>query len=106
MHHQDQTQAAFKALADPTRRAIIEMVARDELRLSDIASAFEMTRPAVAKHLHILEEGGFVTTERRGRERVSVLNPQGMENARTWMNQFEQFWDDRLAALKKEVEKD
>lgn len=100
----DKTQFVFRALADPTRRAIISMLADGDRPIADIASQFEMTRPAVAKHLAILREGGLVTVEEKGRERINRLNPRALKTAADWINHFDRFWDERLAKLKTLVE--
>lgn len=101
----DNAQPVFRALADPTRRAIISMLADGARPIGDIAAEFDMTRPAVAKHLNILREGGVISVERQGRERINRLNPDGLKTAADWLNYFDRFWDDRLAKLKTEVER-
>jgi DNA-binding transcriptional ArsR family regulator len=98
-------QPVFRALADPTRRAIIAMLADGERPIAEIAAAFDMTRPAVAKHLAVLREGDLVAVEQRGRERINRLNPRALRTAVDWLNHFDVFWDERLAALKKAVER-
>lgn len=98
-------QPVFRALADPTRRAIIAMLADGERPIGDIAAAFEMTRPAVAKHLAILKEGGVVRVEKKGRERINRLNPAALKSAADWLNYFDRFWDEKLEKLKQAVEK-
>ncbi|MEO1240472.1 MAG: metalloregulator ArsR/SmtB family transcription factor [Pseudomonadota bacterium] len=100
----DKTQFVFRALADPTRREIISMLADGDRPIADIASQFEMTRPAVAKHLAILREGGLITVEEKGRERINRLNPHALKTAADWINHFDRFWDERLAKLKTLVE--
>lgn len=102
----DAAQPVFRALADPTRRAIIAMLAERERSIGDIAADFDMTRPAVAKHLAILKEGGIVRVEQKGRERINRLNPAALKSAADWLNYFDRFWDERLADLKKAVEQD
>lgn len=97
-------QPVFRALADPTRRAIIAMLAEGERPIGDIAEKFEMTRPAVAKHLAILKEGGVIRVEKKGRERINRLDPAALKSAADWLNYFDRFWDDKLAKLKKAVE--
>lgn len=101
-----QHQPVFRALADPTRRAIIAMLAEGERPIADIAAAFEMSRPAVAKHLAILKEGGVIRVEKKGRERINRLNPAALKSAADWLNYFDRFWDDRLEQLKQAVEGD
>ena len=100
----DNAQPVFRALADPTRRAIINMLADGDRPIAEIAAAFDMTRPAVAKHLAILREGGVIAVEAKGRERIHRLNPQALKTAADWLSYFDRFWDDRLAKLKKVVE--
>ncbi|WP_425408496.1 ArsR/SmtB family transcription factor [Hyphococcus sp.] len=104
MNRIEKDQAVFRALADPTRRAIIAMLAHGDRPIADIAAEFDVTRPAVAKHLAILREGGIISVEQRGRERINRLNPQALKTAADWLNAFESFWDERLAHLKKVVE--
>jgi DNA-binding transcriptional ArsR family regulator len=72
--------------------------------IGDIAAEFDMTRPAIAKHLAILREGGLISVEAQGRERINRLNPCGLKKAADWINHFDRFWDDRLAKLKQVVE--
>ncbi len=100
----DNAQPVFRALADPTRRAIISMLSEGARPIAEIAAEFEMTRPAVAKHLAILREGDLITVEPRGRERINRLNPRGLKTAAQWISLFDQFWDERLAKLKQVVE--
>lgn len=101
----DRSQSVFRALADPTRRAIISMLADGARPISQIAAAFEMSRPAVAKHLAILREGGVIKVETKGRERINRLDPAALKTAADWLNHFDRFWDARLAKLKEVVEK-
>lgn len=100
----DDAQPVFRALADPTRRAIIGMLAKGARPIGDIAAEFDMTRPAVAKHLAILKEGGVISVEQKGRERINTLNPRALRTAADWLNHFDSFWDDRFAKLKAAVE--
>lgn len=97
-------QAAFRALADPTRRDIIELLSEDEKSVADVANQFTITRAAVKKHLVILEEGRIVTTQRRGRETFNRLEPLALKQAADWLGRFEAFWDERLSALKTAIE--
>ncbi len=106
MNSSDRQQSIFRALADPTRREIISMLADGARPIGDIADEFAMTRPAVAKHLRILEEGGVITVHPKGRERINQLNPEALKTAADWLNYFDRFWDDRLAKLKEVVEKE
>jgi DNA-binding transcriptional ArsR family regulator len=100
----DRLQPVFRALADPTRRRILRDLARQPASIADVASRFSITRPAVVKHLAILRDGGLIAVAPRGRERINVLQPQGLKSASDWLNFFDAFWDDRLARLKLAVE--
>lgn len=97
---------AFRALADPTRRAILVMLRDQDLTVAQVSQNFAMTRAAVKKHLTVLSDGGLITTTKRGRERINALNPQGMAPVLDWLSFFDVFWDDRLATLKSAIEKD
>lgn len=101
-----ETQATFRALADPTRRAILRTLTNGERSIAEVAGDFDMTRAAVKKHLTVLSDGGLITVTPRGRERLNKLNPQGFAPVRDWLSYFDQFWDDRLNALKSAIEKD
>ncbi|WP_425044037.1 ArsR/SmtB family transcription factor [Primorskyibacter sp. S87] len=101
----DHTQLAFRALADPTRRGIVQKLAQDDLTIAQLTEQFDMTRAAVKKHLTVLSDGGLITVEARGRERINRINPQGMAPVLDWLSWFDQFWDDRLSALKTAVER-
>ena len=104
MPRHDSHQPIFRALSDPTRRAILAMLATGDRAIGDIAAEFDMTRPAVAKHLAILKEGDLIKVEAMGRERINKLNPVALKKARDWLDHFNHFWDDRLAKLKEVVE--
>ena len=97
-------QPVFRALADPTRRRIIAILARGPRPVSEIASKFDISRPAVAKHLAILRQSGLVIVEKKGRERINRLTPTPLDAAARWLEKIDQFWDARLAALKDVVE--
>ncbi len=104
MQHMDQS--AFRALADPTRRGILHMLAREELTIAEVSAAFPMTRAAVKKHLTILETANLIKTEIRGRERINRLNRTGLAPVVDWIASLDAAWDDRLALLKSAVEKE
>lgn len=105
-HMPTPTQPAFRALADPTRREILYLLAGQDMTIAQVSDQFDMTRAAVKKHLTILSDGGLITVEARGRERVNRLCPQGMAPVRDWLRFFDQFWDDRLSDLKTAIEGD
>ncbi|MCB1340520.1 MAG: winged helix-turn-helix transcriptional regulator [Pseudooceanicola sp.] len=102
----DLTQNCFRALADPTRRDIIQLLAGTEMTIAEVSSHFDMTRAAVKKHLSVLSDGGLIEVQARGREKVNRLNRHGMAPVLSWLEYFDSFWDDRLAALKTAIEKD
>lgn len=91
---------AFRALADPTRREILHLLTAESLTIAQIVDRFEMTRPAIQKHLAILVDSGLVQVEKRGRERLNTLNLNGFDAVTDWLSYFDQFWDSRLATLK------
>lgn len=97
-------QPAFRALADPTRRQILHLLTGQEMTIAQVSDRFDMTRAAVKKHLTVLGDGGLITVEARGRERINRLNATGLKPVVDWLSTFEIFWDDRLAALKSAIE--
>jgi len=98
-------QPAFRAIADPTRRAIMGMLASSEMTIGEVADRFEMTRPAIAKHLGILRDGGLVSMRENGRERVHSLEPMALKPVEDWLEHFSHFWDEKLGSLKTAIEK-
>ena len=99
-------QPAFRALSDPTRREILLILRSGGKTIAEVAENFDMTRAAVKKHLSVLSDGGLITVEPRGRERINQINPLGMAPVMDWFTYFDVFWDDRLTALKDAIEKD
>lgn len=99
-------QLGFRALSDPTRRNILQLLAHRPMTIAEVADNFEMTRAAVKKHLGILQEGGLISVQIAGRSRVNRLNVNGLKQVFDWFSFFDAFWDDRLSALKSEIEKD
>ncbi len=102
----DPAQLCFRALADPTRRDILKMLSQQDMTIADVAGRFDMTRAAVKKHLTVLSDGGLITVEPRGRERINSINPLGFAPVLSWFDYFDGFWDDRLSDLKTAIEKD
>jgi len=94
--------AAVKAIAEPRRREILLLVRDGELSAGEIASRFEVTRPAISQHLGVLKEAGLVSERRNGTRRLYRARPQGLEELKTFL---EGFWDDRLEALRHEAER-
>lgn len=98
--------ATFKALGDPTRQKILDLLADQELTIAQVASHFDITRAGVKKHMTLLEQGDLITVTPRGRERLNTLNKQGFQAAIAWLEYFDQFWDEKLNALSALVEDD
>lgn len=84
-------QAVFQALADPTRRRMLSMLADEEMPLMVICGHFQMTRPAVSKHLHILAAAGLVSERKAGRETRYKLRTEPLLELKQWLSQFERF---------------
>jgi len=90
----------FQVIADPTRRRLVEMLSEGELTVGEIAEEFNVTLSAISQHLRVLRFAGLVIDERRGRERVYRLNPDGLNEVHQWVTQsVERFWQRKLAAL-------
>ena len=98
------TQPLFRALSDPTRRDILDLLARSEMTIHEVSAVFPMTRAAVKKHLSILEAANLIEVETRGRTRVNRLRPGALKPVADWIAALESAWDDRLSALKSAVE--
>src|SRR5438045_6893937 len=96
-------EAALKAIAEPRRRRILTLVRDGELSAGEIAAHFEVTRPAVSQHLNVLKEAGLVSERRNGTRRLYRARPEGLAELKAFL---EEFWDDRLDALKREVERE
>jgi DNA-binding transcriptional ArsR family regulator len=96
-------EAALKAIAAPTRRRILTLVRDDELSAGEIASHFDVTRPAVSQHLNVLKEAGLVSERRNGTRRLYRARPEGLTELKDFL---EEFWDVRLEVLKREAEKE
>lgn len=92
----DQT---FAALADPTRRAIVSRLARGDLSLGELAQPFDMSLPAVFKHVGVLADAGLVIREKQGRQLFCRLSAAPLKSAMEWLATYRQFWDERLDAL-------
>ncbi len=89
----------FTALADPTRRQIIESLATGETSFGELADKFEMSRPAVSQHLKVLREAGIVTSRADAQRRIYRLNQDGFDELEAWLNKVRQFWNQRLDKL-------
>jgi DNA-binding transcriptional ArsR family regulator len=100
------TLSAFHAIADPTRRQILDLLAVGPLRAGDLAASFRrISRPAVSKHLRVLRGSQLIHQERRGRELWYRLDPAPLSKIDAWLEKYSAFWQDRLEELKKAAEK-
>ena len=89
----------FQALADPTRRGIVDRLSRGPASVSDLAKPFDMSLPAVVQHLQVLEQSGLVTTQKVGRVRTCTLDTGALSRAEQWINERRKQWDNRLDKL-------
>lgn len=86
----------FQAIADPIRRDIIQLLANEALTVNTIAEQFDISRPAISKHLKILNECGIINFDQKGRERICLIQAQNLLPAFMWMEQYKNLWEDRL----------
>jgi DNA-binding transcriptional ArsR family regulator len=94
---------AVAALADPTRRRILELLAEEELTAGEVAGEFPTSRPGVSRHLRVLREQGLVRVRPEGRRRVYSLDPEPLAELDEWLAQYRAFWANRLDALATEI---
>jgi DNA-binding transcriptional ArsR family regulator len=96
--------ATFQALADPTRRAVLDMLRRGAQPAGQIAEAFPVSRPAISKHLRQLRKARLVVERRSGRHRLYQLNPEPLKAVDLWLAEYRSFWQANLESLKSFVE--
>ncbi|PGL73076.1 metalloregulator ArsR/SmtB family transcription factor [Bacillus sp. AFS055030] len=104
MSNSAQKYDVFQAIADPTRREVLKLLANNELPISEISSNFPMSRTAIAKHLHILSEAELISGRKVGRERRYKLQPDAFLEIKQWLSYYEQFWTNKLSILQHLVE--
>jgi DNA-binding transcriptional ArsR family regulator len=102
--HTYSTEATFSALADPTRRAVLDLLRQGTQPAGEIARAFPVSRPAISKHLRLLRQAHLVEERREGRHRLYRLNPTPLKAVDSWLEQYRVFWQTSLANLKTFVE--
>ncbi len=95
--------AVFDALADPTRRRVLQLLAGRELSAGEIAASFTVTRPAVSRHLRVLREAGLVHARRDAQRRVYGLDPKPLAELDSWLAGYRPFWGDRLDLLEEHL---
>ena len=86
----------FQAIADPVRRDIIEMLAKEALTVNQVSDKFDISRPAISKHIKILKECGVITINQKGRERFCKIKPSELIPAFLWIEQYKNLWEERL----------
>ena len=96
-----QLDVIFSALSDTTRRAMLQRLSKGEMSVMELAEPFAMSKPAITKHLKVLEKAGLLTKQKMGRIHRCRLAPQPLGKAMEWIHFYEQFWNKRFAALDK-----
>jgi len=89
----------FQVIGDPSRRKMLMLLSADSLTINNLADNFDMSRPAVSKHVKILETAGFISIQDVGRERFCTLKKDGFEELQDWLSYFDQFWTSKLKKL-------
>lgn len=92
---------AFAALADPTRRRIVEMLARGERSAGDVVKRFSLSQPAISQHLRILRDAGLVRIRQDAQRRMYSLDPKGLAEIDKWLSRYRAFWTKHLNALER-----
>ena len=90
----DQLSLVFGALADPTRRAILNRLAEGEATVAELAAPFSMSQPAISRHLKVLEHAGLISRSRRATARLSHLEAEPLREVTTWLARYQRFWDE------------
>ena len=101
--------AVFSALADPTRRAILARLTEGDATVAEIAAPFNMSQPAISRHLKVLEQAGLISRRRRRTARLSHLEAERLQEASEWLDRYREYWDERyeqLDALLETLQKD
>lgn len=90
---------AFQVVADPSRRQILHLLCKDSLTINSLAENFNMSRPAVSKHIKVLDTAGFISIQNIGRERFCILKQDGFNELQEWIDYFDKFWISKLKKL-------
>src|SRR4051812_24251689 len=90
---------AFQVIGDPSRRKMLMLLSTDSLTINSLAGNFDMSRPAVSKHIKILHNAGFISIQDIGRERYCTLKKDGFEELQAWISHFDKFWTSKLKKL-------
>lgn len=94
------------AIADPTRRRIVELLAQRDRTAGELVEEFDLSAPAISQHLNVLREAGLVTTRAEGQSRIQTLNPDGLGDLEDWLEKTRSVWSRRLDALERELRAD
>jgi DNA-binding transcriptional ArsR family regulator len=94
------------AIADPTRRRIVELLAERERTAGELVDEFDLSAPAISQHLNVLRDAGLVTTRAEGQSRIQALNPDGFDELDAWLEKTRSVWSSRLDALERELRAD
>ncbi len=94
----------YEAIADPTRRSVLRLLAEGERTAGEIAAAFTISRPAVSRHLRVLREAGLVRARPCAQQRVYTLDPRPLEDVDAWLASIRAFWEPRLDALERHLD--
>ncbi len=89
----------FQVIADPSRREMLTLLSKDSLTINSLAENFDMSRPAVSKHIKILYNAGFISIQDVGRERYCTLKQDGFKALQEWLSYFDKFWTSKLKTL-------
>lgn len=101
----DRLSMIFMALADPTRRRILELLSKGDATVNELAQPFSMTLPAISKHLKVLERAGLISRGRNAQWRPCRLEAEALKEGVDWMNQYRQLWEESLGNLEEYVQK-
>jgi len=104
MHRQASDSDVFNAVADPTRRAILDRLRRGPAPVNDLASGFRMSRPAISKHLRVLRGARLVRERKEGRQRIYQLEPDRIQEVARWAEEYRRFWKHNIESLKRHLE--
>ena len=96
----------FQAIADPTRREIIQLLSKQSLNVNAVADNFDISRPAISRHVRILTECGLLVIRRQGRERFCQADLRKLKQVADWTDRYREFWTKKLDALEEYLEKD
>jgi DNA-binding transcriptional ArsR family regulator len=90
---------SFRAIADPTRREVLDLLCEREWKVNDLVGRFRMTQPAMSQHLRVLRQAGLVASRRAGRERIYRIRPERLKPIADWAGQYERFWKRKFDSL-------